>query len=71
MSIYSTYVPQCSKSYEIFLETDCYWPINILDSGTTCQTTPEISDLILGSLAVTDKYIKVAVGDFVTDKQTG
>ena len=29
----------------------------ILDSGATCHMTPEVSDLIPGSLEVTDKYI--------------
>ena len=43
----------------------------ISDSGTTCHMTPNISDFILGLLAETDKYIKVADGDFVTAKQTG
>ena len=43
----------------------------ILDSGATFHTTPKISYFILGSLAETDKYIKVADGNFVTAKQTG
>ena len=43
----------------------------ILDSGSTCHTTPEISDFILGSLVETDKYIEVVDGNFVTAKQTG
>ena len=29
----------------------------IFDSGATCHITPEVSDLIPGSLEVTDKYI--------------
>ena len=32
----------------------------ILDSGATCHMTPEVSDLIPGSLEDTDKYIEVA-----------
>ena len=43
----------------------------ILDSGATCHMTPNISDFIPGSLAETDKYTKVADGNFVTAKQTG
>ena len=43
----------------------------ILDSGVTCHMTPKVSDFIPGSLAETDKYIKVADGNFVTAKQTG
>ena len=41
----------------------------ILDSGATCHTTPEISDFIPGSLVETDKYIKVEDGNFVTEKK--
>ena len=43
----------------------------ILDSGATCHTTPYISDFIPGLLVATDKYIKVADGNFVTAKQIG
>ena len=43
----------------------------ILDSGATCHTTPEISDFIPGSLVETDKYTNVADGNFITSKQTG
>ena len=43
----------------------------ILDSGATCNTTPEISDFIPGLLAEKDKYIKVAYGNFITAKKTG
>ena len=32
----------------------------ILDSGATCHMTPEVKDLIPGTLEDTDKYIKVA-----------
>ena len=32
----------------------------ILDSGATCQMTPEVSDLIPGSFEDTDKHIEVA-----------
>ena len=42
----------------------------ILDSCATCHTTPEISDFMAGSLAETDKYIKVVDGNFVTAKKT-
>ena len=34
----------------------------ILDSGTTCCMTPDISDFIPGSLVETDKYIKLQMG---------
>ena len=36
----------------------------ILDSGATCNTAPHISYCIPGSLAETDKYIKVSYGHF-------
>ena len=42
----------------------------ILDSGSTCHMTPDISYFIPGSLVETDKYIEVADGHFVTSKQT-
>ena len=38
----------------------------ILDSGATCQMTPEVSDFIQGSLEDTDKYIEVADRHHVT-----
>ena len=41
----------------------------ILDSGATFNMTPEIAHFILGSLAETDKYFKVADGHFVTTKR--
>ena len=41
-----------------------------LDSVANCHRTADISDLILGSLAKTDKYIEVADNNFVTKKQT-
>ena len=41
----------------------------ILDSGTTCHMTPEVSDFITVSLEDTDKYIEVADGHHVTSKQ--
>ena len=41
----------------------------ILDSGATCHMTPEVSDFIPGSLVDTDKYIEVADGHHVTEKQ--
>ena len=41
----------------------------ILDSGATCYMTPEVSDLIPGSLEDTDKYIEVADVHHVTAKK--
>ena len=41
----------------------------VLDSGATCQMTPEVSDFVPGSLEDTDKYIEVADGHHVTAKQ--
>ena len=43
----------------------------ILDSGATCHMTPEVSDIIPGSLEDTYKYIEVADGHHVTAKQKG
>ena len=43
----------------------------ILDLGTMCHMTPEVSDFIPGSLEDTDKYIEVADGHHVTAKQKG
>ena len=43
----------------------------ILDSGATCNMTPEVSDFIPGSLEDTDKYIEVADGHHVTAKKKG
>ena len=43
----------------------------ILDSVATCHMTPEVSDLIPGSLEDTDKYIEVADEHHVTAKQKG
>ena len=43
----------------------------IFDSGATCHITPELSDLILGSLEDTDKYIEVSDGHHVTAIQKG
>ena len=43
----------------------------ILDAGATCHMTPEVSDLIPGTLEDTDKYIEVADGHHVTAKQKG
>ena len=43
----------------------------ILDSGLTCHMTLDISGFVPGSLVETDKYIKVADGYFITEKQTG
>ena len=51
---------------EIFQVTN-----SILDSGTTCHKTPEILEFIPGSLAKTDKYIVVADGNLIIEKQTG
>ena len=41
----------------------------ILDSGVTCNMTPEILYIILLSLMETDKFIEVADGNFVTEKK--
>ena len=41
----------------------------ILDLGAKCHMTPEVTDLIPGSLEDTDKYIEVEDGHHVTDKQ--
>ena len=41
----------------------------IIDSGDNFHMTPDISDLILGSLAETYKCIDVADGHFVTAKK--
>ena len=43
----------------------------IFNSGAIYHMTPEISDFIPGSLVETEKYIEVADGNFVTEKQTG
>ena len=43
----------------------------ILDLGETCHTTPQVPDLIPGSLEYTDKYIEVADVYHVTTKQKG
>ena len=43
----------------------------ILDSGANFHMTPEILYYILGLLAEMDKFIEVADGNFVTEKQTG
>ena len=45
-----------------------YW---ILDSGSTCHMTPEVSYFIPRSLEDKDKYIEVADGHHVTAKQKG
>ena len=44
---------------------------SILDLGVTFHMIQEISDFVPGSLLETDKYIKVADGNFFTAKQTG
>ena len=41
-----------------------------LDSGATCDMTPDISDFIPRSLVETDKYIEVVDGHIFTAKQT-
>ena len=41
----------------------------ILDSGDTCDMTPEVSDFVIGSLEDTDKHIEVADGHQVTEKK--
>ena len=43
----------------------------ILDSGETCNMTPNISDLMLVSVVEIDKYIKIADRNFFIEKQTG
>ena len=43
----------------------------ILDLGATCHMTPEVSDIIPGSLEDTYKYIEVADGHHITAKQKG
>ena len=43
----------------------------ILDSGATCHMTPEVTDLIPGSLEDTYKFIEVADRHHVTAKQKG
>ena len=43
----------------------------ILDYGATCHMTPDVSDLISGSLEDTDKHIEVTDGHHVTAKQKG
>ena len=39
----------------------------ILDSGTTCHMTPQVSDLIPCLLEDTDRYIEVAYGHYVAE----
>ena len=41
----------------------------VLDLGATCLMTPEVLDFIPVSLEDTDKYIEVADGHHVTEKQ--
>ena len=43
----------------------------ILYSGSTCHMTPNISDIIPGSLEDTDKHIEVVDGHHITAKQKG
>ena len=43
----------------------------ILYKGETCHMTPEVLDFIPGSLEDTDKFIEVADGHHVTEKQKG
>ena len=43
----------------------------ILDSGAMCHTAPEVTYFIPGSLEDTDKFIEVADGHHVTEKQKG
>ena len=48
---------------------DSLQPTNwILDSGATCNMTPDISDVILVLLVERDKYIEVTDGHFSTAK---
>ena len=41
----------------------------VLDSGSACHMTPEVSDFIPGSLEDTDKYIEFSDGHHVTVKK--
>ena len=43
----------------------------ILDSGGTCHMTPQVSYFIPGLLEDMDKYIEVADGNYVPEKQKG
>ena len=43
----------------------------ILDSGATCNMTPEVTDFIPVSLEDTDKYIEVVDGHHVTSNKKG
>ena len=43
----------------------------ILDSGSTCPMTPDVSDFIPGQLEDTYKHIKVADRHHITAKQKG
>ena len=43
----------------------------ILDSGEMCHMTPQVSYFILGSIEDMEKYIEVADGNHVTEKQRG
>ena len=43
----------------------------ILDSGSTCHMTPEVTDFIQGSLEDAYKFIEVSDGHHVTAKQKG
>ena len=43
----------------------------ILDSGATCNMTPQVSDIIPWSLDDTDKYIEFLDGHNVTANQKG
>ena len=43
----------------------------ILDSGSTCHMTPEVTDFIPGSLEDTDKFVEVADGHHVTAGKKG
>ena len=47
------------------------WTNWILDSGATCNMTPEVTDFIPGSLEDTDKFVEVPDGHNVTAKQKG
>ena len=41
----------------------------ILDLGSTCHMTPQVSDFIPGLLEDTDEYIEVEDGHYVTAKK--
>ena len=67
MALMSTNAESPRRNYGDILQLTNY----ILDSGATCQMTPEILGFILGLLVETYKYVQVADGNLVTVKKTG